>query len=295
VKVQHGISFLKGIPPLLYIVINLCFWLAPLIPLSLLKMIIPINRVQDTISSLMAWIYNLAVWCDDFLFLRIMGIKLAVEGIKEQYPKKFYIIIANHQSWNDIFILQHLFNWRTPVLKFLVKRELIYLPLVGLICWAYGYPFLKRRSLKGRTRNGSQRHGDVVVLEKALDRFIRYPATVINLVEGTRFSPAKARGQKSPYEYLLKPRAGGLTTMLDLLGNRVEVILDVTIIYDCEDPTFWNFLCGQCRRVFIKVKEHSPDEISPARDFETVATWIDGIWKEKDLKIRAARQELGMD
>jgi 1-acyl-sn-glycerol-3-phosphate acyltransferase len=261
-------------------------------PLSLLKIIIPVDRIQDVIYSLMGWVYTLAVWCDDLLLLRILGIKLNVEGMKKQYPQKYYIIIANHQSWNDIFVLQHLFNWRAPVLKFLVKRELIYLPIVGLICWAYGYPFLRRRSLKGRTLNGAQGRGDVVLLEKALDKFVRYPASVINLVEGTRFSPAKAKGKKSPYDYLLKPKAGGLTTMLDLLGDRVEVILDVTIVYDCEDPTFWNFLCGKCRRVFVTMKEHSKDEISPVHDFETVATWINGIWEKKDLEIGVIRQEL---
>jgi 1-acyl-sn-glycerol-3-phosphate acyltransferase len=261
----------------------------------LLKIIIPANRVQDIISSLMGWVYTLAIWCDDLLLLRIMGIKVDVTGIQKQYPQKFYLIIANHQSWNDIFILQHLFNWRAPVLKFLVKRELIYLPIVGLICWAYGYPFLKRRSLKGHKIDGGQPHRDLVILKKALDRFIRYPASVINLAEGTRFSPAKARNQKSPYDYLLKPKAGGLTTMLGLLGDRVDFILDVTIVYDRENPSFWNFLCGKCRRVFVRVREHSTGEISQVHDFETVATWINGIWEKKDLEIRAIRQDLGRD
>jgi len=186
----------------------------------------------------MATLCTLAVWCDDLLLLHIMGIELDVTGLKKQYPEKFYIVTANHQSWNDILILQHLFNRRAPVLKFLVKREVIYLPLVGLICWAYGYPFLRRYAVKGRKGEGEQRHRDLAVLEKAFDRFMRYPGTVINFVEGTRFTPAKARRQKSPYKYLLKPKAGGLTTMLGLLGDRVGGVIDVTIVYDGEDPTF---------------------------------------------------------
>jgi 1-acyl-sn-glycerol-3-phosphate acyltransferase len=243
----------------------------------------------------MVWIYFLAVSCDDFLLLRIMGIKLDVTGLRKQYPEKFYIIIANHQSWNDIFILQHLFNWRAPVLKFLVKRELIYLPIVGVICWAYGYPFLRRHSFKGRKMESGQNHGDQAVLEKSIDRFIRYPAAVINLVEGSRFSPDKARRRKSPYDYLLKPKAGGLTTMLGLLGDRVGAIVDVTIVYDCEHPTYWNFLCGRCRRVIVRVKEHSTDEISPVKDYESVAAWINGVWEKKDLEIGALRRGLGRD
>jgi len=295
VTIRHGISLLKGIPPCVYITANLCFWLVPLIPLALLRIIIPVNKVQDVITAIMVWVYFLAVSCDDFLLLRIMGIKLDVTGLRKKYPEKFYIIIANHQSWNDIFILQHLFNWRAPVLKFLVKRELIYLPIVGFICWAYGYPFLRRRSVKGRKTRGGQGHRDLAVLEKALHRFIRYPASVINLVEGSRFSPAKARRRKSPYDYLLKPRAGGLTTMLGLLGDRVGTIVDITIVYDCEHPTYWNFLCGKCRRVIVRVKEHSTDEISQVNDYESVATWISGVWGKKDLEIGALRRGLGRD
>jgi len=243
----------------------------------------------------MGWLYNLAVWCDDLLLWRIMGIKLEIRGIWKDYSKKFYIVIANHQSWSDVFVLQHLFNGRAPLLKFLVKRELIFLPIVGLVCWAYGYPFLRRHSVKGRKMDGGQFQSDVSVLKKALERFIRTPASVINLVEGTRFSPAKARSQKSPYHYLLKPKAGGMTTMLALLGDRVGAIVDVTIVYDCEHPTFWNFLGGECRRILVKVTVYSAEKMPPVLDYESVTTWINRVWGKKDLEIGALRQSLGRE
>jgi 1-acyl-sn-glycerol-3-phosphate acyltransferase len=295
VTVRRIIFLLKGIPPLIYIVVNLCFWLILLIPLILLKIFIPLEKNQDAVSALMGWLYNLAVWCDDLLLFRIMGIKLDVKGIRKQYSKQFFIVIANHQSWNDVFILQHIFNRRSPILKFLVKRELIYLPIVGLVCWAYGYPFLRRHSAKGRKTDSGRPKRDSAVLEKALDRFLRYPATVINLVEGTRFSPHKAKDQKTPYDYLMKPKAGGLTTMLALLGDRIGAIVDVTIVYDCEHPTFWNLLCGECERVLVRVKEYSAEKMPPVKDYESVTTWISRVWEKKDMEIGALRQSLGRE
>jgi 1-acyl-sn-glycerol-3-phosphate acyltransferase len=291
-KILDGMSYSKGILPFLCIVANLCFWLVPLVFLTLLKSIIPARRFQDLLSWLMEWVYRLAVWCDDPILFRIIGIRLEVEGIAAKYPDKFYLIIANHQSWNDILILQHLFNRKAPILKFLVKRELIYLPIVGLICWAYDYPFLTRRSVRGFESPQVHSLWDFWKLEKALDKFSRYPASVVNMAEGTRFTREKARIHNSPYKHLLKPRAGGLTTILGLLGDRISAILDVTIVYDCPHPSFWNFLCGKCRRVIVRVKEHAPKEIARVHDFDKLAEWLKGVWEKKDLEIERIRQDL---
>jgi 1-acyl-sn-glycerol-3-phosphate acyltransferase len=291
-KILNGMSYLKGILPFLCIVANLCFWLVPLIFLTLLKSIIPARRFQDLLSWLMAWVYRLAVWCDDPILFRIIGIRLEVEGITKKYPDKFYLIIANHQSWNDILILQHLFNRKAPILKFLVKRELIYLPIVGLICWAYDYPFLTRRSIKGFASPQGRSPWDSRRLEKALEKFSRYPASVVNMAEGTRFTRQKARIHNSPYKHLLKPKAGGLATILGLLGNRISAILDVTIVYDCPHPSFWSFLRGKCSRVIVRVKEHAPEKISRVYGFDTLEEWLKGVWEKKDLEIERIRQDL---
>ena len=291
-KILNGMSYLKGILSFLCIVANLCFWLVPLVFLTLLKSIIPARRFQDLLSWLMVWIWTLAVWCDDPILFRIIGIRIEVEGLAEKYPEKFYLIIANHQSWNDILILQHLFNRKAPVLKFLVKRELLYLPIVGLICWAYDYPFLTRRSIKGSESSQGRSPWDSRRLEKALEKFSRYPASVVNLVEGTRFTREKASTHNSPYKHLLKPRAGGLATILGLLGNRISAILDVTIVYDCPHPSFWSFLRGKCSKVIVRVKEQAPEKISRVSDFDTLAEWLKGVWEKKDLEIERIRQDL---
>ncbi len=283
---------LKGAACFLMITANLCFWLVPLFVLAIFKIIIPQKGIQDLITSLTGWIYRLAVWCDDLVLCRLVGIKAEVEGVRELYPEKFYLVIANHQSWNDVLILQQIFNRKAPVLKFLVKRELIFLPVVGLICWAYDYPFLRRRSAKGMKSPKGRMPGDFLRLERSLEKFRSHPATVVNLVEGTRFTPLKAEREGSPYRHLMKPKAVGLQIILGLLADEIGAILDVTIAYDCHECSFWNFLCGGCKRVVVRVREHCPDDIADHEDFESVAGWINRIWHEKDLEIGSIRSEL---
>ena len=286
------ISHLRGIFCFVYIVANLCFWLAPLIFLALLKLLVPSRRFQELMTLPMALLYRLAVWLDDFLLFHIMGIKLKVAGVRKEYPETFYLITANHQSWSDIFILQHLFNWNAPVLKFLVKKELIYLPLVGIICLAYDYPFLQRASLKGKKSSVGNFRKDTSVLEKTFEKFSRYPASVINLVEGTRFSTVKAKRQQSPYKHLLKPRAGGLAAIFSIFETKIHTVLDVTIVYDCMRPNFWDFLRGKCRRVMVEIKEYGPDGsgLPEGRDFDSIAKWINGVWEKKDDEIERIRR-----
>lgn len=294
-KFGCALSHLKGIFSLFYIITNLSFWLLLVLLLTFFKMIIPVKRIREIIFFLMKWIYAFAVWCDDFLLMHILDIKLEVEGLRERYPEKFYIIIANHQSWNDIFVLQHLFNRRAPVLKFLVKRELIFLPIVGLICWAYDYPFLRRQSIKGQKADPLHSRKDTMTLARSLSSFSRYPASIINLVEGTRYSPEKAKIRTSPYRYLLKPKAGGLTTMLELLSGRVNSIIDVTLVYDPIYPTFWNLLSGKCKKVYVNISEYAINDIFQICSFEAVDSWVNEIWAKKDARIHTIRQHLKQD
>lgn len=242
----------------------------------------------------MALIYRLTVSLDDFVFFRLMGVSVEVEGLRKTYPEKFYLMTANHQSWSDIFILQHIFNWRAPIPKFLVKKELIYLPVVNIICLAYDYPLLQRGSMRGTPTSKRDTKRDAASLEKAFSRFKRYPASVINLAEGTRFTREKARRQNSPYQHLLKPKAGGLAIIFSIPEVSIRELLDVTIVYDCERPTFWNFLCGKCKRVVIKIREYKTERFLKERDFDSMATWINAVWKNKDVEMDRIKQDLAL-
>ena len=52
-----------------------------------------------------------------------------MDGLARQ---EWYLMTSNHQSWADILVLQKVTNRRVPSLKFFLKQELIWVPLLGL-------------------------------------------------------------------------------------------------------------------------------------------------------------------
>ena len=77
----------------------------------------------------------------------------------------------------------------------------------------------------------------------------------MNFLEGTRFSSAIQTKQQSPYQYLLKPKAGGIALALSVLSDKFHSLLDITIVYPDGVPTFWQFLCGQVKRITVRIEQ----------------------------------------
>jgi len=203
---------------LAYITCNLIFWIMPLLVLVVLKWVVPISSVRTGIYGIMAWIYRAAVQMNGWILFQGLKIQLDLTGTRQICPDTFYLALCNHQSWSDIFILQHLLNRKAPIMKFLVKKELMYLPVVGLICWAYDFPFLNRGKKKNKRSGKFNRVNDSQALNKSLAQFLRSSATIMNFAEGTRFTPLKAKKQHSPYQYLLKPKAGGIIAIYRMMA-----------------------------------------------------------------------------
>ncbi|MDX2165236.1 MAG: acetyltransferase [Gammaproteobacteria bacterium] len=160
--------------------------------------------------------------------------------------KKYYLVTANHQTWTDIIVLFNTFSGRIPLLKFFLKQQLRWVPLVGQTCWIYGFPFLYR---KGSTQR------DIASTRKACERFKKDPGSLMIFAEGTRFTPQKHKTQRSPYKHLLKPKAGGMAIALECMGDKINTLLDTTIIYPEVKPTFWNFCRGKYQKISVIVRE----------------------------------------
>ena len=277
---------------LVYITCNLTFWIVPLLSVVLLKWLLPISIARRRIDKIMAWIYRAAVQGNSWVLFQVLKIRLDVTGIDLVFPGNFYLVIANHQSWSDILILQHVLNRKAPIMKFLVKKELMYLPLVGLICWAYDFPFLQRgknpRRKSPKIIQSKDRHN----LSKSLIRFLRSSATIMNFAEGTRFSSDKATRQQSPFQYLLKPKAGGLIAIYEMIGQELTAALDITIVYDTPNLSFWRFIGGTIPRVTVHVDAITTTELNesfglPETSFnrDRVIAWIYQRWDRKDKQI----------
>ena len=196
------------------------------------------------------------------------------DGLQRQ---AWYLVIANHQSWVDILVLQRCLQGRAPFLKFFIKRELIWVPLVGLAWWALDFPFLRRRG-------GASGRQDLAATRAACARFRALPTSVMSFVEGTRLTPAKHADQASPYRHLLRPKAGGVMMALDVLGDRLDAVLDVTIVYPGQVPSFIDVLCGRLPEVRVHVERRPvpmADGDAPL-NAGAVQAWLAELWQLKD-------------
>lgn len=192
----------------------------------------------------------------------------------------WYLVLCNHQSWVDILVLQRCLQGHAPFLKFFIKRELIWVPLVGIVWWALDFPFLRRRG-------GATGRQDLAATRAACARFRALPTSVMSFAEGTRITPDKHQAQGAPYRHLLRPRAGGVLMALDVLDDRLDAVLDVTIVYPGRVPSFMDALCGRLPEVRVHI-ERQPVPTAPPEGRRLsgalVQAWLDGLWRAKDAR-----------
>ena len=205
---------LVGLIATVLMVANVLFWVPILLFFSILKVLLPLKKVRLLIDPLLlriaeAWIAGNSAWMR--LTQRTVW---DVQGIEGLDARSWYLVNCNHQSWVDILVLQHLFNRRIPLLKFFLKQQLIWVPVMGLAWWALEFPFMRRHSEEFLKTHPEMRGKDQATTRKACEKFAHRPTGVMNFLEGTRFTQAKHDRQQSPYRYLLRPKAGGIAQAL---------------------------------------------------------------------------------
>ena len=141
---------------------------------------------------------------------------------------------------------------------------------------------------------------DLETTRKACEKFRDTPTSVLNFIEGTRFTEAKRIDRKSPYKYLLQPRAGGLAMALSSMGELFTALLDVTLVYPRGAASFWNMCCGDPVEVIVDVREKSLDNWLVAGDYQNdrefrkrLHAWLAETWAEKDAIIAKLGEEHG--
>ncbi len=280
---------LKGLVSALLLTLNTLFWGVPLILLTLLKLIVPGQRLkQKVLLGLNAVALN---WIGFNLWWMRRWLKPDVSiTVPEQLsPHQWWLVISNHRSWTDIFMLFMALHRRIPMPRFFLKRQLIWIPIVGLAFWALEFPFMRRFSREQIAKNPKLATIDRTSTERMCQQARNAPIAIFNFVEGTRFSVAKRDAQQSPYRHLLRPKAGGVAQVLSLLGSQLDGILDVTISYTNPSPTFWGFLCGNeapitlhARQLDIPQWMYAPNNHDEKQHKERFHTWINSLWREKD-------------
>jgi len=282
----------RGVVTFGVLTVNTVFWFVPVMLLALLKLILPFTAVRRVLTRWLMWCAEnwIAV---NALTLRGSGSRnWRADGVDALDRHGWYFVLANHQTWVDIVVLQVALNRRIPLLKFFIKQQLIWFPLLGLGFWALDMPFMKRYSTSYLARHPEKKGADLEATRKACEKFRHTPTSVINFVEGTRFSEAKRVARNSPYEHLLLPRAGGVAVALSAMGEVFDAILDVTLVYADGPPKFWDMVCGDRVDVIVDVRtlpiesELVTGDYQNDREFRRyVHRWLGRLWQEKDARI----------
>ncbi len=284
---------LKGIIACFILVVNSVTLVSLLMVFALLKLILPIDGVRNVLSKILIWIAETWIQINSKLHHLLHGNKIHIQHLPELSKDQWYLVVANHQATADIPVLQAVFNKRIPFLKFFIKQELIWVPFLGLAWWALDFPFMKRYSAELLAKKPHLKGKDVLQTKKSCEKFTKFPTSVINFMEGTRFTAIKHQQQASPYQHLLKPKSGGIGVVLGSMGNQVQQLLLVTIAYKKSPPTVWQYLCGDfdqavvnCEKIVIPSallnKNYQTDEKFKAELFK----WSENLWYKQDKKLQ---------
>ena len=284
-------SSLIGLITFLLILIELIIGFGTLAIINIPRAIIPIKIFKIYLAKVSNIIGDLTVYGLKLIMLLMHGNNISIINNQEFDKNEWYMAMSNHQSWADIFILLVAANYKLPLLKFFMKRELWWIPFVFLANKTLNMPFVNRHSKKEIEQNPSLRNQDYKNTLKSCKRFLRTPSTIFSYAEGTRFTDEKHVQQGSKYNNLLEPKIGGMATALSAIPN-INTLVDYSVVYKSKKRDAWSFLKGDMKHVKILVKKYKiPDNLKNRnyandKDYrDEFKDWIESIWVEKDNNI----------
>ena len=282
---------LRGLFAFALIVLNTLVFFVPVLLLGLIKLACPMKAVITAANKCLDAMATSWIEVNNLNQNWLGRVELEVQGDMPVAPKEWYMLIANHQSWVDILILQRLFNRRIPFIKFFLKQALIWVPFIGLAWWALDFPFMRRYSAGYLKKYPQQKGKDIEITRKACEKYRYLPVTIMNFLEGTRFTTEKYQQQQSPYRHLLSPKAGGLAFALSSMNGQLHQLVDVTIVYPDGCPSMLQYLAGRVKKVQVHVRtllisdtllgDYQQDRVFR----EQFQAWVNQLWQEKDQRI----------
>lgn len=261
------------------------------------KMLSSSKKVDEfMLSSANRWISN-NNWLIEHILPQLQW-DIYIEPTLDLNMKGQYIMTSNHQSWVDTTVNQYFVRHRMPFTRFFIKHELIYIPFAGQAFQALGYPTMKRYDKAKLAKNPELKNRDLLETQKSCERLLNHPFTLLNYLEGTRFTPKKHQQQQSPYQHLLKPKAGGLALALSILGKNIDALVDMTIVYEDDIPSYQDFWFGETQSIRVHVRKIDIPDWVLQGDYQQdddyrqkFQTWVDEIWQQKDQLIQRMKSE----
>lgn len=278
---------LLGAVSCFYFLLNTVFWCSLFYPIIIIKFLLPFKKVTTWAQH--SFVFLAENWIStNTLFLKNFCRTQFLLNLPEKLNKdSSYLVISNHRSWVDIIALQYHLNHRIPFLRFFIKENLKWVPFLGVAWWALDYPMMKRKA----------KSGDLKTAQKACEKLHGIPASVLIFLEGTRFAPEKKKSDR--YKNLLAPKTGGSLSVLNTLGNQIENIIDITIVYSSDQKiSFMDLLFGNIDKILLEIKAIPiPEKYRSAeilmnqplkKEFDQ---WIQDLWTEKDLRIEKIKSD----
>ena len=291
---QRMITGLRIIGAATLLSLNTLVHVGPLMVVALVKAVLRMKPVRQRCDRALMAIAASWIDCNSWMLENLTDTRLQVTGLPEPMTQGHFLLIANHQSWVDIPVLQRLFNRRLPLLRFFLKSQLIWVPVLGLAWWALDFPFMKRYSREQLARRPYLAGRDIAATRRACEKFRDIPVAIVNFVEGTRFSPAKHQAQQSDHDHLLKPRAGGTAFVLDAMGEQIDTLVDVTLLYPHGPGELVDLFANRIPEVRIHIRCLPIPEDLRSGDYREdedyrrrFQDWINSLWEEKDRIMQA--------
>ncbi|MCD4750640.1 MAG: 1-acyl-sn-glycerol-3-phosphate acyltransferase [Thermoanaerobaculales bacterium] len=187
-----------------------------------------------------------ALWARFNAYLTPMLV--TVSGRENIDPEQSYVIISNHFSFFDVFVL---YGWLGVDFKWVIKKEMRRIPGLGIGCEKLGHIFIDR----------SDRKAALASINAAKPRFI-HGTSVIFFPEGTR----SRTGRMGPFKKgafrvaldlglpILPITLIGTPEILpptgtDLLPGRAEVIIHPPVLTEDVNEADLLKLMNQCRGI----------------------------------------------
>lgn len=290
-------STILGVLTLVLIFLNTVFWSCFLFPIVLLKLVIPLNSWQKLCAVVLVKIAETWIDTNHLIYALTLKITWDIRGTETLAKQGWYLVLSNHQSWSDVLVLQKALNHRIPFLKFFLKKNLIWMPMLGQAWWALDMPFMQRYSKSFLEKHPELKGRDLETTRKACEKFRTMPTSIINFVEGTRLTPEKHLKRKSPFRHLLPPKAGGVAFVLAAMGDQFQKILDVTIVYPEKQLNLWDLVSGRVHRIIVDVREIEVPRQMLQGDYLNdpqyqihFQNWLNELWRAKDERIESIEQ-----
>lgn len=277
---------------LLLVAANTLLHTLPLFAVALFKALLPFKKIRVVCNPVLTGLAESWIGVNSTMINAFTRTRFEFSEQATLQRDGHYLVLANHQSWVDILVLQKVFNRRIPLLRFFLKSSLFWVPVLGLAWWALDFPFMGRYTRKQIVRNPELGKRDMEATRRACEKFRSIPVAVMNFVEGTRFTPAKHDNQASPYQHLLKPKSGGVAFVIDAMGDGLHSLLDVSIIYPAGRPSMIDLMANRIPEVRVLVKQRTiPADLIGGNYQEDRALrarfqqWMNGMWQGKDADI----------